>query len=308
MPELPEVETTRRGILPHVRLRQVAQVVVRNPCLRWPVPEALAQTLADQTFLDVQRRAKYLLLPTDAGTLILHLGMSGSLRILPEDTPALKHDHLDIQLDSGQLLRLTDPRRFGAALWTTDDIGQHPLIRSLGPEPLSEAFSGDNLFERSRGRKQAIKTFIMDNHTVVGVGNIYANESLFMAGIRPDRPAGKISRERYQRLAEAIQDVLSRAIERGGTTLRDFCRRRWQARLLQRRTGHLRPLWPALLALRRKNSGNTPWQPGILLLPALPALEIGFPSIPGNSLAIGWSKLVNMMVVEGQVCGNWFFR
>jgi len=222
MPELPEVETTRRGILSHVRHHRVERVIVREPRLRWPVPPELPAMLEGQTINDVQRRAKYLLLPTDNGTLMIHLGMSGCLRILPANTPVMKHDHIDLLLETGNLLRLTDPRRFGAMLWTCEAIHDHPLIEALGPEPLSPLFTGETLYQQSRNRKQAIKTFIMDNHIVVGVGNIYANEALFKAGIRPDRPAGRISLARYQRLELAIRDVLSRAIEQGGTTLRDF--------------------------------------------------------------------------------------
>lgn len=222
MPELPEVETTRRGIEPHLVGRRVTGVIVRQRRLRWPVPRALDRALPGQIVRGVRRRAKYLLLDTDAGTAILHLGMSGSLRIVPSGLPAGKHDHVDIQFDSGQCLRLTDPRRFGALLWTTHDAQTHELLTGLGPEPLSTDFDGAHLFAASRGRKVAVKHFIMDSHIVVGVGNIYANEALFMAGIHPTRPAGRISRERYAALAQAIKQVLAASIEMGGTTLRDF--------------------------------------------------------------------------------------
>ena len=231
MPELPEVETTRRGIEPHLRGRTIAAVTVRQPKLRWPVPAELPQRLVGQRIERVERRAKYLLLPFPAsvtkrdqqgGALLLHLGMSGSLRIIDAAEPPMAHDHLDIALDSGQALRLTDPRRFGAALWIEDEPLAHPLLAALGPEPLSDAFDGDYLFERSRGRSAPIKTFLMDGHVVVGVGNIYANEALFAAGIRPDRAAGRVSRERYGRLADAVKRILAHAIQRGGTTLRDF--------------------------------------------------------------------------------------
>jgi formamidopyrimidine-DNA glycosylase len=222
MPELPEVETTRRGIAPHLLHRRVTAVVVRNSRLRWPVPAALTRTLPGQLIHAIERRAKYLLLRADTGTLILHLGMSGSLRLLPAETPAQKHDHLDIVLDDGHCLRLTDPRRFGAALWCTGDANLHALLRGLGPEPLGEDFDGAHLFARARRRKGAAKQFIMDGKVVVGVGNIYASESLFLAGIHPERAAGRISLERYERLAAAIKEVLSAAILAGGTTLRDF--------------------------------------------------------------------------------------
>lgn len=222
MPELPEVETTRRGISPHILNQTVTEVVVRQPKLRWPVREDLAELLQGQTLTGVSRRAKYLLLEFPNGTLIGHLGMSGSMRVLPAQSPAQKHDHVDILFDNGQLLRLTDPRRFGAMVWCDQSLEEHELLASLGPEPLSDDFSGELLFNRSRNRKQPVKTFIMDNHNVVGVGNIYANEALFMAGIRPDRACGRISRQRYDVLADSIKKVLARAIEVGGTTLKDF--------------------------------------------------------------------------------------
>ncbi|MCL6270815.1 bifunctional DNA-formamidopyrimidine glycosylase/DNA-(apurinic or apyrimidinic site) lyase [Sansalvadorimonas sp. 2012CJ34-2] len=222
MPELPEVETTRRGISPHIKNQKIADVIVRQPKLRWPVRDDLPQLLKDKELLDVTRRAKYLLLTFPNGTLIGHLGMSGSMRILPASTPAEKHDHVDIVFANGKLLRLTDPRRFGALLWAEGDPNNHKVLAELGPEPLSEEFSGDRLYQRSRSRRQAVKTFIMDNHNVVGVGNIYASEALFMAGIRPDIHCGKISRQRYDKLAQAIKKVLERAITVGGTTLKDF--------------------------------------------------------------------------------------
>lgn len=222
MPELPEVETTRRGIEPHIKDKQVVDVIVRQPKLRWPVPRGLRQKLSGHSIQRVERRAKYLLLGFDHGTLILHLGMSGSLRIVPATDKPGKHDHVDIVIDNDTALRLTDPRRFGAVLWTTKDPIQHELLASLGPEPLSETFTGDYLFQRSRGRKSTIKQFIMDGKVVVGVGNIYASESLFLAGINPKREAGKVSRERYEKLVTAIKQVLAAAIKQGGTTLRDF--------------------------------------------------------------------------------------
>ncbi|MEX0607680.1 MAG: bifunctional DNA-formamidopyrimidine glycosylase/DNA-(apurinic or apyrimidinic site) lyase, partial [Halofilum sp. (in: g-proteobacteria)] len=224
MPELPEVETTRRGIAPHLCGRQITGAAVRQPKLRWPVPVDALEALAGQRVETVDRRGKYLLLRTSGGTLLLHLGMSGSLRIVPTDTPPSAHDHVDLLVAGGQSLRLRDPRRFGCVLWlgrAPDDA--HPLLANLGPEPLDEAaFDGDYLYRRARGRRRAVKEFLMDGRIVVGVGNIYANEALFEAGIHPRRPAGRISRARYRQLAEAIQRVLNDAIAQGGTTLRDF--------------------------------------------------------------------------------------
>ncbi len=221
MPELPEVETTRRGIAPHLEGKRVTQLIVRDRRLRWPIPEDLAIQIEDQVFTRIDRRAKYLLMHIGGGVLIGHLGMSGNMRLVPIGTPAAKHAHVDIELDSGLALRYTDPRRFGALLWSTDPFA-HPLLASLGPEPLSEAFNGELLYQRSRGKRTAVKPFIMDNAVVVGVGNIYASEALFAAGIDPRREAGRISKARYIQLALEIKRILAYAIERGGTTLRDF--------------------------------------------------------------------------------------
>ena len=221
MPELPEVETTRRGIAPYLEGQRVSRVVVRERRLRWPIPEDLDVRLSGQRFVVVERRAKYLLLQAEAGTLISHLGMSGNLRLVETGTAAAKHEHVDIELESGLSLRYTDPRRFGAMLWSQDPHN-HELLRNLGPEPLTGLFDGERLYQLSRGRSMAVKPFIMDNAVVVGVGNIYAAESLFRAGISPLREAGKVSRERYVALAAAVQDILGYAITRGGTTLRDF--------------------------------------------------------------------------------------
>jgi len=222
MPELPEVETTRRGIAPHLVGRKISSVVIRHHGLRWPVPKTLTKILPGQKIHAVTRRAKYLLVACDSGWLILHLGMSGSLRVLPHNTPPEKHDHFDLLLESGELLRLRDPRRFGAVLWTETDPERHPLLASLGVEPLAPDFTGQWLYERSRGRNTAIKLFLMDSKIVVGVGNIYANEALFRAGIRPQTPAGRISRPRYERLVEVIKETLQDAIAAGGSSLRDF--------------------------------------------------------------------------------------
>ncbi|MBW7471533.1 bifunctional DNA-formamidopyrimidine glycosylase/DNA-(apurinic or apyrimidinic site) lyase [Marinobacter sp. F4218] len=221
MPELPEVETTRRGIAPHCEGQTITRVTVRNPSLRWPVPDDLVQRLEGQIIRTVDRRAKYLFLNLDGGTVIVHLGMSGSLRVITEDTPPLAHDHVELGLASGVTLRFNDPRRFGCWLWA-DAAEHHPLIASLGPEPLSPEFNGPLLYRLSRGKQTPVKAFIMDSHVVVGVGNIYANEALYKAGIHPKRKAGRISLDRYHRLADAIRETLSAAILMGGTTLRDF--------------------------------------------------------------------------------------
>lgn len=222
MPELPEVETTRRGILPYVEGQQITSVDVRQHRLRYPVPRSIAAELPGQDIRSVARRGKYLLFECTNGSLIMHLGMSGSLRIVRADDAPTRHDHVDLCLASGICLRLRDPRRFGLVLWTRRDVMRHRLLRELGPEPLSADFSAEYLYRYSRCRRQAIKPLIMDSHCVVGVGNIYASEALYHAGIHPARPAGRISRQRYQILVEAIQRVLEQAIDQGGTTLRDF--------------------------------------------------------------------------------------
>jgi formamidopyrimidine-DNA glycosylase len=221
MPELPEVETTRRGIAPYVQGLKVAEIIVRQPQLRWPVPDTV-QKAVGLRIIAVRRRAKYLLLDTSKGSIVLHLGMSGSLTIQPKDKVVLKHDHLDIVLEDGNCLRFNDPRRFGACLWQSGDAPDLKLFATLGPEPLTIDFDGERLFQMSRKKTLAVKNFIMSNPVVVGVGNIYANEALFMSGIDPRRPAGKVSRSRYVTLAENIKTVLAKAIEQGGTTLRDF--------------------------------------------------------------------------------------
>ncbi len=222
MPELPEVETIRCGIEPFIKGRRVSRVVVRTPRLRWPIPDDLAIQMCGNTVHAVERRAKYLLLRTEAGTLLIHLGMSGYLRVLEQAQPPGKHDHADIEFTGGICLRLNDVRRFGALLWLDGDPAKHPLLADLGPEPLSAELTGDYLYQRSRGRRLAVKPFIMDSKVVVGVGNIYASEALFGAGIDPARAAGRISLTRYRRLAESIRQVLRKAITAGGTTLRDF--------------------------------------------------------------------------------------
>ncbi|WP_163558127.1 bifunctional DNA-formamidopyrimidine glycosylase/DNA-(apurinic or apyrimidinic site) lyase [Halomonas sp. NO4] len=227
MPELPEVETTRRGIAPHVEGREVVEVVVREPRLRVPVPVDLADRLVGARLGTLARRAKYLLIPITTpaaapASLLWHLGMSGSLRIARLGELPKKHDHLDLVLDDGALLRYHDPRRFGFVDWLAGSPERDPRLARLGPEPLSEAFDGERLYRLSRGRRLAVKPFLMDSAVVVGVGNIYAAEALFLAGIDPRRSAGRIARERYARLAAAVKEVLAAAITQGGTTLRDF--------------------------------------------------------------------------------------
>ncbi len=225
MPELPEVETTRRAIAPMLTNARLQQLVVRQRQLRWPIPPGLEQELAGIRFDRVGRRGKYLLLQSDRGTLMIHLGMSGSLRIVPKESPHGPHDHFDLILDGKLLLRYHDPRRFGSLLWTTAAVEQHPLLRQLGLEPVGTGTIdtlAEQLYQRSRGRQRSIKSHIMDHHVVTGVGNIYACEALFLSAIHPGTRCGRISRSRYQRLAGAIREVLQRAIEQGGTTLQDF--------------------------------------------------------------------------------------
>jgi len=221
MPELPEVETTKRGIEQHLTGQTIHHCVVRNHQLRWPVP-ALETLLPGLVINSVSRRAKYLLLQTSAGHLIIHLGMSGHLRILPSFASPQKHDHIDLILDNGACLRYHDPRRFGAWLWTEDDPLTHDLLAKLAPEPLSDAFNTEYLYHAIHARQTAIKALIMNNHVVVGVGNIYANESLFLAGIHPLRPGKSLSYNHCGKLVLTIKQVLSAAIEQGGTTLKDF--------------------------------------------------------------------------------------
>jgi formamidopyrimidine-DNA glycosylase len=220
MPELPEVETSRRGIEPHLVGATILHAIVRNGRLRWPVSDEI-HALSDKPVLSVQRRAKYLLLELPDGWIIIHLGMSGSLRILTEELPAAKHDHVDLVLSNGKVLRYTDPRRFGAWLWTKELAG-HNVLAHLGPEPLSEAFDATYLKAQCAKKKTAIKPWLMDNKLVVGVGNIYASESLFAAGIHPDRLALSLSDAECELLVKVIKAVLQRSIEQGGTTLKDF--------------------------------------------------------------------------------------
>ncbi|MBU2979841.1 bifunctional DNA-formamidopyrimidine glycosylase/DNA-(apurinic or apyrimidinic site) lyase [Alteromonas sp. C1M14] len=220
MPELPEVEVSRLGITPWLKDQTITRVIVRDKRLRWPVPQEV-QLASGQVIKQIHRRAKYLLIETDLGSIVMHLGMSGKLRVIDANYPVAKHDHIDIVLASGKCLRFNDPRRFGACLW--QPVGDTlPLLTKLGPEPLTEAFNSDHLVALAKGRKSPIKSFIMDNAVVVGVGNIYANEALFLAGIDPRRAAGRVSVKRLEVLTQAIKAVLAKAIEQGGTTLKDF--------------------------------------------------------------------------------------
>lgn len=223
MPELPEVETTRRGILPDTKGRIVSAVVLRELRLRWPIDPTLPALITGRPLEDIQRRAKYLLFRFVNGTLLVHLGMSGSLRLIRGDAPPpRKHDHVDLVFEGGVLLRYHDPRRFGCMLWIEGDASAHPLLRELGPEPLEEGFDGGVLCRASRGRRTAVKQLLMDGSVVVGVGNIYASEALFRAGIDPRRAAGRVSAVRYEALAAAVREVLGESVATGGTTLRDY--------------------------------------------------------------------------------------
>ncbi len=223
MPELPEVETTCQGIKPHIQGKKIIDIVIRQHQLRWLIPNNFKQKLINLNIVDVSRRAKYLILSTNSDeTILIHLGMSGSLRIVNDKQAPNKHDHVDFVFNDGIVLRYNDTRRFGAILNTNKPIIQHKLISQLGPEPLSNELTGEYLHNLSKTKKTPIKSFIMDGHNVVGVGNIYANESLFMAGIHPARQAGRVSLKRYQKLVECIKTVLQEAIKQGGTTLRDF--------------------------------------------------------------------------------------
>lgn len=222
MPELPEVETSRRGISPSLQGRKIIAIKVRQPRLRFPVDNRLNELCKGQRIQAIKRRAKYLLFQLDQGHLIIHLGMSGHLRILSEDKAAEKHDHIDLIAENGSILRYCDPRRFGFWLYSEEKIEEHPLLCQLGPEPLSEAFHAGHLQSRALKRRIPVKTFLMDNHNVVGIGNIYANESLFLAGIHPLTPVNKLSSEDWETLTKAIKSTLEKAIKAGGTTLKDF--------------------------------------------------------------------------------------
>jgi len=221
MPELPEVEVCRLGISPHVLSQRVERVIVRQRQLRWPVPEEL-EDIIGLPVLSVDRRSKYLMLRFQSGTVLIHLGMSGTIRVIEANSPVAKHDHVDIVFSHGKALRLNDPRRFGAVLWLADHQDNDGVLAKLGPEPLSGEFNGDYLVNKALKRSVPIKTFLMNNQIVVGVGNIYANEALFRAGILPTAKASQISPARMHNLVDIIKEVLAQAIEQGGTTLKDF--------------------------------------------------------------------------------------
>lgn len=229
MPELPEVETTRRGLVPHVVGQVIENMTIRHKQLRFPLPVAKLKGASPFLINSIDRRAKYLLFASLAGHMIIHLGMSGRLCLVPEGTPAQKHDHVDCHLSNGLILRYHDPRRFGAILWTEEDPNLHPLLIHLGPEPLGRAFTAAYLYQQAQQRKKTVKEFIMDQHIVVGVGNIYAQEALFAAGIQPQRPAHLISMDRYTILVTNIKKILKQAIAKGGTTLKDYLRSDGQA-------------------------------------------------------------------------------
>ena len=220
MPELPEVETTKNGLLPLLKNQMIVQAIRHRDNLRWEIPKLLETVLANQTLLDINRRGKYLLMRFEVGTLIIHLGMSGSIKVVDSAEPLKKHDHFELIFEHGKSMRLNDPRRFGAVLFSKD--GKHPLLDALGVEPLEEMFDETYLYNKSRNKVQNIKTFIMNSKVVVGVGNIYACESLFASGISPTRQAGKVSKKRYALLSQQIRDILNKSIKVGGTTLKDF--------------------------------------------------------------------------------------
>ncbi|NIY83338.1 bifunctional DNA-formamidopyrimidine glycosylase/DNA-(apurinic or apyrimidinic site) lyase [Vibrio hepatarius] len=219
MPELPEVEVSRMGISPHLVGEKVAKLTFRTPKLRWDIPAELKQ-MEGQVIRSVSRRAKYLMIETDLGSAIVHLGMSGSLRVLDAEIAPSKHDHVDLKLENGKVLRYNDPRRFGAWLWTEN--GEHTALNHMGPEPLTDAFNADYMLEKAANKRVAVKQFIMDNKVVVGVGNIYASESLFSAKLHPSKAAGQLTQEQWQKLVQEIKQVLATAIKQGGTTLKDF--------------------------------------------------------------------------------------
>ena len=221
MPELPEVEVSRQGVAPKITGRTITDIIIRTPKLRWDIPLEVKQVVGHE-IQSVTRRAKYLMINTTPGSVMLHLGMTGFLRVFDQHTALKKHDHVDIVLDNGECLRFNDARKFGAVLWQERDQPPHELLQHLGPEPLTDAFTVDTLYDKSRGRQVTVKQFIMNNDIVVGVGNIYANEALFMSGIHPLRKAGNISKARYARLVDNIKIVLAAAIKQGGTTLQDF--------------------------------------------------------------------------------------
>ncbi|RPI46394.1 MAG: bifunctional DNA-formamidopyrimidine glycosylase/DNA-(apurinic or apyrimidinic site) lyase [Betaproteobacteria bacterium] len=222
MPELPEVETTRRGLAPHLVGRRIDEVVIRNARLRWPIAADFRTALKGQRIRDLRRRAKYLIMDLDQGAVIVHLGMSGALSLVAAGVPAAKHDHVDVVIEDGRVLRLTDPRRFGSVHYVHEDPDRHALLASLGPEPLSLEFNGRGMYALTRGRRASVKETLMNARVVAGVGNIYANEALFRARIHPRAPAGRISLRRYEALVTAVRETLADAIRAGGSSLRDW--------------------------------------------------------------------------------------
>ena len=262
MPELPEVETTRIGIAPFLLGEVIQSITVRNYKLRWPILKSIHQKLPGQEIREVKRRGKYIILMTDKASIIIHLGMSGHLNILLKPTPPQKHDHVDVIFNSGTTLRFTDPRRFGSFIYTKKPY-QHKLLSDLGVEPLSKDFSADYLYKKSRTRKTSIKNFIMDAKVVVGIGNIYANESLFKSGISPKRHANKISFDRYQLLVQSAKEVLENALQKGGTTLRDFVNSEGKPGYFQQKlkvygkTGQPCPVCGSIIKLIRQGERST---------------------------------------------------
>jgi len=221
MPELPEIEVCRLGITPHVINQNIADIVIRQRQLRWPIPAAITDAIGE-VIENVERRSKYLILKVASGSILIHLGMSGTIRVIEKNLAIMKHDHVDIILGNGKALRLNDPRRFGAVLWLANHQDEQGVLAKLGPEPLTTDFHGEYLYKKSRKKSVPVKTFIMNNPIVVGVGNIYANESLFLSGILPTTKAGKLTKKQCQTLADNIKIVLAAAIKQGGTTLKDF--------------------------------------------------------------------------------------
>ena len=266
MPELPEVETTRRGLAPHLVNQRIRTAIVRNAALRVPVPRRLPQLVAGTTIRNVDRRGKYLLIDCGSGTLIVHLGMSGRLWLVDARTPVETHDHFDLVLENGSAVRLRDPRRFGLVLWQEGDPLQHPLLAAIGPEPLSPQFDGKWLYEITRNRAAAIKLVLMDSHVVAGVGNIYASEALFRAGINPKMPAQRIGRARYAVLAEKIRETLEAAIQAGGSTLRDYVGGDGRAGYFPESAPGLRSRRGTLLNLRYRGEGIATGTAGDVLL------------------------------------------
>ncbi len=272
MPELPEVETTRRSVAPCVVGQRIAKLIVYDRRLRWPVPGNLAKRLEGRTVDGISRRSKYLLFRIGAGSLLVHLGMTGSLRVHTSAPVRRPHDHVDIVFDGGTVLRYHDPRRFGAMLWAPDPALSHPLLRDLGPEPFDAAFDADYLWRATRSRTAAIKLALMDSHLVVGVGNIYANESLFRAGIRPTSRANKVSRPRLARLVDAGAGRADRGHRQGRQHASGLCRRGRRARLLPARLLRVRPRGPTVPDLRQSDPAPPAGSPGFVLLSRLPAL------------------------------------